>query len=140
MVESPFPETPPTAQARRGRPVETGTIARILGAPETTDYVRTWLKAALARDPMMAYQEAATLAGMLELLSCAEARAWLLPALAAATQQDPDAAFLDAIEIAEALKPAAMALEQLEHRLPEPANCRGTPSSGTPRGMQSPED
>jgi hypothetical protein len=140
MVESPFTGTPPATRARRGRPAETGTIARILASPATSDYVRTWLKAALDRDPLLAYQEAATLAGMLELLSCEEARAWLLPALTAGLHQDPEVAFRAALDMAAVLKPAAMVLQELEERPPEPANCRGVPVERTQRGMQLPED
>lgn len=135
MVDSaPYGTTPATApaglSADRSRPIESGMIAGILAAPGTSDFVRTWLRAALGRDPLLAYQEAATLAGMLELLTCEEARAWLVPALAAALRADPESVFVDALEIAQALKPAAMALQRLELRLPEPANCPGTPKAG----------
>jgi hypothetical protein len=106
-------------------PVGTGEIARILAAPDTSDYVRTWLAATLRRDPLLAYHEAATLAGMLELLNCEEARAWLLPAMKAALQQAPATGLADVLDIATALKPAAMALQELGMNLPEPANNRG---------------
>ena len=126
------PVTPIDRAAGRGGPIgtmsaETGTIARILAAPGTADYVRTWLAAALGRDPVLAYQEAATLAGMLELLTCEEARDWLLPALAAALSQDPEAAFAASLEIAAALKPAAQALDGVARHLPEPANSQDAP-------------
>jgi len=104
--------------------IETGEIARILAAPDTNDYVRTWLGATLRRDPLLAYHEAATLAGMLELLNCEEARAWLLPAMRAALQQEPAVALADALDIAAALKPAATALQELGMHLPAPANNR----------------
>jgi hypothetical protein len=126
MADS-FSHGPPPAKASLGAPAETGTIARILAAPDTAEYVRTWLAAALERDPLLAYQEAATLVGMLELLTCGEAGAWLRPALADALRQDSEAVFPAALEIARALKPAAMVLQQIERRLPEPANSRGTP-------------
>jgi len=103
-------------------PVETGPIARMLAAPDTSEYLRTWLGVAAGRDPLLAYHEAVTLASVLELLACEEARAWLLPAMRAALRQNPEAAFADALDIARALKPAAAALEQMGLRLPEPAN------------------
>ena len=106
---------------------ETGTIARILASPSTNEFVRRWLSGAIGRDPVLAYHEAATLAGMLELLTCEEARSWLLPALTAALEHDPAAGFAGALDIARALKPAAMALTQAEDAdgglcLREPAN------------------
>jgi len=67
---------------------ETGAIARVLASPSTSEFVRRWLSGAIGRDPVLAYHEAVTLAGMLELLTCEEARSWLLPALTAALQQD----------------------------------------------------
>ncbi|HEV2678183.1 MAG TPA: hypothetical protein VGV37_26890 [Aliidongia sp.] len=139
MVDSlPHGTAPATAphgrSGKRGQPIETGGIARILAAPDTSGYVRTWLGAALERDPMLAYQEAATLVGMLELLTCGEARAWLAPALAAALAQEPEAAFTASLEIAQALKPAAMVLQRMEQAMPEPANSRGVPSG--PRGVE----
>jgi len=114
-----------------GEPVETRAIAHILASPETSAFVRRWLDGALGRDPVLAYHEAVTLVGMLELLACEEARDWLLPALTAALQQPPDASFAAALEIAAALKPAALMNlrdDDPEMHLPEPANSRG-PSS-----------
>jgi len=106
---------------------ETGAIARILASPSTNEFVRRWLSGAVGRDPVLAYHEAVTLAGMLELLTCEEARDWLLPALTAALEQDPAAGFAAALDIAQALKPAAMALKGVEDAdmglcLREPAN------------------
>ena len=115
-------------QTGDGEPVETGAIARILASPHTSEFVRRWLAGAVGRDPVLAYHEAVTLAGMLELLSCEEARDWLLPAMTAALQQDPGAGFAAALDIATALKPAAMALKSLQDmdmHVPEPANNRG---------------
>ena len=116
-------------QTGDGEPVETGMIARILASPHTSEFVRRWLAGAAGRDPVLAYHEAVTLAGMLELLACEEARDWLLPAIRAALQQDPGAGFAAALDIAAALKPAAMALKSvqdtdMEMYLPEPANSR----------------
>lgn len=135
MVDSaPYGTTPATTPiglaVDRSHPAGTGAIAGILAAPETSAFVRTWLGAALGRDPVLAYQEAATLAGMLELLTCEEARTWLVPALADALRADPETVFIDSLEVARALKPAAMVLQCLERRLPEPANCAGTPAGG----------
>jgi len=109
---------------------ETGAIARVLASPSTSEFVRRWLSGAIGRDPVLAYHEAVTLAGMLELLTCEEARSWLLPALTAALQQDPAAGFAAALDIAQALRPAAMALKGGEDAdgglcLREPANSRG---------------
>lgn len=106
-------------------PVETGAIAQILASPDTSDYVRRWLGAAVGRDPVLAYHEATALLGILELLACEDACAWLLPAMAAALQGDPRQAFLAAVDIAAALQPAAMALQEMGICLPEPANNRG---------------
>jgi hypothetical protein len=116
-----------------GERVETGAIAHILASPHTSEFVRRWLAGAVGRDPVLAYHEAVTLAGMLELLTCEEARDWLLPALTAALQQDPAGGFAAALDIAAALKPAAMALMSLQDgdpdmHLPEPANSRGASS------------
>jgi len=110
-----------------GALAETGSIARLLASPSTNEFVRRWLSGALGRDPVLAYHEAVTLAGMLELLTCEEARSWLLPALTAALAQDPAAGFAAALDIAQALKPAAMALNGIEDAdrdlcLREPAN------------------
>ena len=140
MVESPFSGMPPTASARPDLPVESGMVARILADAGTPDFVRTWLGAALGRDPLLAYREAATLAGILELLSCEEAQAWLRPALVAALGRDPEQAFQEVVEVAAALKPAAMVLEALEQGLPEPANSQDLPPHGAPRGWQRFED
>jgi hypothetical protein len=136
MTDSSLHGTKPAAQpiafpVEPGEPVETGPIARILAAPETDEYVRSWLGVAAGRDPLLAYHEALTLAGMLELLTCEEAQAWLLPALKAALRQDTDAAFAATLDIAKALKPAAMVLREMGLRLPEPANNRW--ASGDPR-------
>lgn len=130
MTDSSLHGTKPAAEplafpVERGEPTETGPIARILAAPETSEFVRTWLGAAAGRDPLLAYHEAVTLAGMLELLTCDEARAWLLPALRAALRQDTGAALAAALDIAQALRPAAMVLQELGLRMPEPANNRG---------------
>jgi hypothetical protein len=119
--------------AADGHPIETGAIARLLASPQTSDFVRRRLAVAAGRDPVLAYHEAMTLAGMLEVLACEEAREWLLPAMTEALGQEPEAAFIAAVEIAEALKPAAMALkgirdEDMGMHLPEPANSRGTPA------------
>jgi hypothetical protein len=121
MTDSSFQGTKP-ATAPIAFPVETGPIARLLSAPGTSDFVRTWLGAAAGRDPLLAYNEAATLVGMLELLSCDEAQAWLLPALKAALRQDTEEAFVAAVEIAQALQPAAAVLREMGLDLPEPAN------------------
>ena len=116
-----------------GEPVETGAIAHILASPHTSEFVRRWLAGAAGRDPVLAYHEAVTMAGILELLTCEEARDWLLPAITAALQQDPGAGFAAALDIAAALKPAAAALMSLqdsglEMHVPEPANSRGSSS------------
>jgi hypothetical protein len=134
MTDSSLHGTKPAAAplafpVEPGEPVGTGPIARILAAPGTSDYVRTWLGIAAGRDPLLAYHEAVTLAGMLELLSCEEAQAWLLPALRAALRQDTDAAFAATLDIVQALKPAAIVLQEMGLRMPEPANNRGTPAS-----------
>ncbi|MDB5361128.1 MAG: hypothetical protein JWO51_2425 [Rhodospirillales bacterium] len=108
--------------------VETGAIARILASPRTDEFVRRWLAGTVGRDPVLAYHEAVTLAGVLELLTCQEAQAWLLPAMTAALQQDPATGFAAALDIAAALKPAAMArrgMPDMDICLPEPANSRG---------------
>ncbi|GGF22878.1 hypothetical protein GCM10011611_31190 [Aliidongia dinghuensis] len=143
MVDSAPYGTPPAAdQSGSGKEqdgrfggTETGGIARLLAAPDTSDYVRTWLGAALGRDMVLAYQEAATLAGILELLACDEAKAWLLPALTAALAGDPATAFDETIEIARALRPAALVMQDLEQCLPEPANSHGAPT-GIARGRE----
>jgi len=99
----------------------------MLAASGTSPFVRTWLAAALGRDPRLAYGEATALAGMLELLACEEASEWLRPALSAALAEEPADGLAAALDIALALKPAAAALDALEPglRLPEPANHRG---------------
>lgn len=134
MTDSLHHSTNPAAvlafPAGNGGVVEAGTIARLLASSSTDEFVRRWLSQAIGRDPVLAYHEAVTLAGMLELLTCEEARAWLLPALSAALQQDPAPGFAAAVDIAEALRPAAMALTgdhdtDIDLRLPEPANSRG---------------
>jgi hypothetical protein len=121
MTDSPHYGTK-QATAPIAFPVDAGSIARLLSAPGTNEFLRVWLGAAAGRDPVLAYNEAATLAGMLELLGCEEAQAWLLPALKAALRQDTETSLLAAVDIVQALRPAAAMLQEMGMNLPEPAN------------------